>query len=40
MAGPALFLACEEMSRYLNASPLLVDGECLANCNNHIQLVT
>ncbi|CAL5871886.1 uncharacterized protein PFLUO_LOCUS6140 [Penicillium psychrofluorescens] len=26
MAGPAVFLACEEMSRYVNATGLLADG--------------
>lgn len=31
MAGPAVFLACEEMSRYVNASGLLADGGMFSN---------
>ncbi|KAF7596519.1 hypothetical protein BBP40_001391 [Aspergillus hancockii] len=31
MAGPALFLACAEMSRYVNASGLLADGGLFSN---------
>ncbi|EHA25656.1 dehydrogenase [Aspergillus niger ATCC 1015] len=31
MAGPAVFLACEEMSRYVNATGLLADGGMFSN---------
>lgn len=31
MAGPAVFLACEEMSRYVNASGVLADGGMFSN---------
>ncbi|KAL4733197.1 hypothetical protein BDV11DRAFT_175928 [Aspergillus similis] len=31
MAGPAVFLACEEMSRYVNATGLLADGGMYSN---------
>ncbi|KAJ5317530.1 hypothetical protein PENANT_c036G03098 [Penicillium antarcticum] len=31
MAGPAVFLACEPMSRYVNASGLLADGGMFSN---------
>ncbi|KAJ5672020.1 hypothetical protein N7507_001147 [Penicillium longicatenatum] len=31
MAGPAVFLACEEMSRYVNATGVLADGGMFSN---------
>ena len=31
MAGPAVFLGCEEMSRYVNGAPLLADGGMFSN---------
>ncbi|KAL4891986.1 hypothetical protein BDV59DRAFT_193890 [Aspergillus ambiguus] len=31
MAGPAVFLACEEMSRYVNATGILADGGMYSN---------
>ena len=31
MSGPALFLACEEMSRYVNGAGLLADGGMFSN---------
>ncbi|PYI06989.1 NAD(P)-binding protein [Aspergillus sclerotiicarbonarius CBS 121057] len=31
MAGPAVFLACEEMSQYVNATGLLADGGMFSN---------
>jgi L-rhamnose 1-dehydrogenase len=31
MAGPAVFLACEEMSAYVNGAPLLADGGMFVN---------
>lgn len=34
MAGPAVFLASDELSGYVTGSQLLVDGDCLSICNN------
>ena len=31
MAGPAVFLGCGEMSRYVNGAPLLADGGMFSN---------
>lgn len=31
MAGPAVFLACEELSGYVNGAPLLADGGMFVN---------
>ncbi|KAK8022276.1 L-rhamnose-1-dehydrogenase [Apiospora rasikravindrae] len=34
MAGPAVFLACEELSGYVTGAQLLVDGGCLSICSS------
>jgi hypothetical protein len=39
MAGPAVFLACEEMSRYVNATGVLADGGMHSNCSSRVELL-